>query len=266
MKILIFWDIYWRIWRKAIKKELPILKNKYKPDFIIANVDNISSGRGAIEKHILEIKDYWIDLFTSWDHIFDNYDRIKDYIEAKDSDLIIAANLYNNIDLKNLWYKVIEKNSKKLLVIHLQSETFMPVKVSNPFLKAREILDKFKKEDLDWIIIDFHKEATSEWYWMSFYLNGEVSFIFWTHTHVQTNDDFIFDFWTWLISDVWMSWPLNSVIWANYASVEKIFLTWINKWKKEQSLDKNYVVNGVFVEIEDKKCKSIEKIRIRNSL
>jgi calcineurin-like phosphoesterase len=136
-------------------------------------------------------------------------------------------------------------------------------KVYNPFIKVQEILEKFENIKLDWIIIDFHKEVTSEGYWMAHLLDSKVSFVFWTHTHIQTNDELIFPGWTWLISDVWMSGPLFSVIWADFNSVKKRFLTWINKWKIEQCLDLNYVVNWVCVEIEDSKCINIEKIRIR---
>jgi len=266
MKILIFWDVFWRIGRRALEKELPILKNKFNPDFIVANVENATSGRGIIEKHALELGDLWIDIMTSWDHVFDNFVKIKEYLEEEDSKLIRVANFYDDENLEGKWYKLIEKNGKKLLVVHLLSETFMNHKVYNPFLKIQEILSKFENEKIDWIVIDFHKEVTSEGYWMAHLLDSKVSFVFWTHTHIQTNDELIFPGGTWLISDVWMSWPLFSVIGADFNSVKNRFLTGINKWKIEQCLDKNYVVNWVCIEIEDMKCVNIEKIRIRGSL
>lgn len=266
MKILIFWDVYWRIWRAWLKKELASLKEKYKADFVIANVENATSWRWPIEKHVLELESFWIDAMTSWDHIFDNFDRIKDYLNKDNSKLIRAANFYENPDLEKIgkWYKILEKNWKKLLLIHLMWQVFMNHNVENPFYKVDEILEETKNENLDGIVIDFHKETTAEWYWLAFYLDWKVSFIFWTHTHIQTNDELILEKWTWLLSDVWMNWPLNSVIWADFESVKKRFLSWISKWKISQSLDKNYVVNWVFVEIwDDMKCKKIEKIRIR---
>jgi hypothetical protein len=265
MKVLIFWDVYWKIGRAALKKQLPLLRSKYNPDFIIVNVDNISSWRGPIEKHIIEMEKLWIDIMTWGDHIFDNLIRIKDKLEEKNSKLLRPANFYEskNYKVPGKWYKVIEKNGKKLLLIHLLWEVFMKFRVENPFIKVENILKEFKKERLDWIIIDFHKEVTSEWYWMVYFLNGKVSFIYWTHTHIQTNDDIILDNWTWIISDIWMVWSIKWVIGADYNSVEKMFLTWINKWKIEQSLDKNYIVNWVYLEIwEDSKSKKIEKIRI----
>jgi len=262
MKVLIFWDVYGRVWRDWLRKELPWLIKKYNPDFVIANVDNVSSWRWAIEKHIIELEKIWVDIMTSGDHIFDNFEKIKDYLWKKDSRLIRCANFYEQ-DLVWKGYKIFEKNGKKLLVIHLQWEVFMNHKVINPFLKAREIIDEFKWENLDWIILDFHNEATAEAYWLVYYLDWDISFMFGTHTHVQTNDDIILKKWTWFISDVGMNWPLYSIIWADYESVKPRFLSWISKWKIEQSLDDTYLVSGVYVEIwADKKCDKIEKIRI----
>jgi calcineurin-like phosphoesterase len=202
---------------------------------------------------------------TLWDHIFDNFDNIKDCIFNKNSNLLAFANFYDE-ELASSWAKVFEKNGKKLLVIHLQGEMFMNYKVVNPFLKAKEILKKYEKEKLDWIIVDFHREVTSEVYGLANYLDGEVGFVFGTHTHIQTNDERILKNGTGMICDVWMSWPLDSIIWVSFDSVKKRFLTGIAKWKLEQALGKDYVVSGVFVELWKKgKCEKVEKIRIVKS-
>lgn len=263
MKVLIFWDVYGRIWRKWLKKELPLLIKKYSPDFVIANVDNATSAKWIIEKHAIELEKMWIDIMTSWDHIFDNFGKIKDYLDDKNSKLLRVANYYNN-EIEWKWYKIFEKNWKKLLMIHLIWEVFMPWNYFNPFLKAKEILQEYKNEKIDGVIIDFHFEATAEWAWLAYYLDGDVSFIFWTHTHVQTNDDLILRKWTWFITDVWMNGPLYSIIWADFESVRPRFLEGIVRSKLEQSLDENYLVSWVYVEIgDDKKCKKIEKIKIK---
>jgi len=269
MKVLVFWDVFWRVWRAALKKELPLLKEKHKPDFVIVNIENATSWRWPIEKHARELAELGIDVMTTWDHVFDNFIRIEDYLNEENSKLIRWSNFYEHRDFPIAWkwYKIVENNGKKLLVIHLIWEVFMNKKVSNPFEMADEILEKFKWEKLDWIIVDFHKETTAEWYGLAFHLDWKISGLFWTHTHIQTNDELILPNWTWILSDVWMNWPLFSVIWADYESVRKRFLTWIGKWKIEQCLDKNYVVNGALFEIgDDMKCENIEKIRIRGKL
>lgn len=268
MKILIFWDIYWRVWRNAFLKELPNLKQKYSPDIIIANVDNLSSWRWPIEKHVVELSQAWVDLMTAWDHLFDNIEKITNYLNKPDSKLIRASNYYETSEYKIpwKWYKVIEKDGKKLLLIHFLSNNSMRDNVYNPFIKLQEILADFKDVNFDAIIVDFHKEYSSEIYWMAMSFDGEVWFCYWTHTHIQSNDELILDKWTWLINDVWMSWSLYSIIWADLKSVKQRFFTWINKWKIEQSLDDRYVVNWVFVDIENNKCNLIEKIRIKGKL
>jgi len=267
MKVLIFGDLFWRVWRKALLKEIDSLKREYKPDFVVVNWENVSSWRWPIEKHMKEIHDIWVDLFTSGDHFFDNEKNLLPYLERKDCKLIRPANYYESDFYTIPWkgYEILEKNWKRLLVLNLLSETFLRDNVYNPFLKADAILKKIEKKEwkLNWIIIDFHKEVASEWYGLQEFLDWRVSFIFWTHTHIQTNDENITELWTGLLSDVWMIWAQKSIIGSNYGSLRKRFLTGVNKWKIEQSLDSNYIMNWVLVDIDEEtgSCLSIEKIR-----
>lgn len=261
IKVLIFWDIYWRIWRNWLKKELNSLIEKYSPDFKIVNIDNISYWKWPILSHLIEFESLWFDVLTTWNHYFDNLSKIKEHIESWKSKAIRCANL--RWDLVWDWYKIVEKNWKKILVIHLLWQSFMWINSDNPFETTEKILEKHKNEKIDWIIIDFHKETTAEGYWLLHFLDWKVSFIFWTHTHVQTNDEIIFPAGTWFISDIWMNWPLYSVIWANFESVKSTFLNWYRNRAPEQSLDPNYIVSWAYVEIDENwKCLKIEKIKI----
>lgn len=269
MKILIFGDIYWRIWRKAFIKNYNNFLNKYSPDFVIANVENISSGRWPIEKHLLELDKLEIDIYTSWNHILDNYDKIKDYLDKKDSKLLRPCNFYETPYhyLAWKWYKIIEKNGKKLLVINIMSSVFLRDEMYNPFLKIDEILKSLNK-DVNWIVIDFHRETSAEIYAMWMWFDWKISFLYWTHTHIQTNDDLILPNWTWILTDIWMCWPLYSVIWADFDSLKNRYMTWINSWKIIQSLWNDYVISWVFVEIDDetKKTTNIQKFRYIDKL
>ena len=268
MKILAFWDLFGRIWRKWFQKELPKLKEKYNPDFIIVNVENIASWRWPISKLVVEMEELWVDVMTGWDHIYDNHKDIMPFLEKDDCSLLRPANFYESdlFTTPGKWYKIVEKNGKKLLVIHLIWEVFTKFNIYNPFLKVDEILKEVSGEKFDAVVVDFHKEVSSEGYWMGMFLDGRISLLFGTHTHVQSNDEMILQKWTWFISDAWMTGPLYSVIWADYGSVEKRFLSWILKWKIDQDLWKDYVVSWVFAEINDYKCSQIEKIRIRGKL
>lgn len=270
MRILIFWDIYGRVWRNAFKKHFLDIKNKYNPDFTIVNPENISSWRWPTLKHMREIDVLGIDMYTSWNHIYDNYNDIKDYLDAPNSKLIRPANFYESehVYFPWKWFKVLEKNWKKILVINLMSWVFLRDEVYNPFLKAEEILKSMNLDDFNGIIIDFHRETTSEIYAMGMFLDSKISFLYGTHTHIQTNDELILPGGTGLITDVGMSWPLYSVIWADFESMKSRFLSWVLKWKIDQALWKEYVVSACVVDIDEKtkKCLNIEKIRIRGEL
>ena len=265
MKILAFGDIYGRIGRRAFLEYFPLLKREHNPDFTIVNIDNITSGRGVVEKHAKEIEAAGVDVMTGGDHIIDNLKNITDYLDADNSPLLRPANLWESSKYVFPWvgHKLLEKNWKKLLIIHLLGHAFMDkFNARNAFLEADAILDLYKDREVNNVIIDFHKEATAEIQWLARYLDGRVSAVFWTHTHVQTNDDIILPKGTGLLWDVWMNGPLNSVIGAEFGSVKRMFLTGIFKWKIEQSLDPHYLINAVLFELDDAgKCISIEKIK-----
>ncbi len=265
MKLLIFWDIYWRNWRRLIGTYLPSLKLKYSPDFIIWNSENITSGKWPNLKHIQYMKELWFDCLTWWDHVFSNLKYIKDYLNIWDCIQIRPANFYEstNYIMPWKWFKIIEKSGFKILVINLIWDAFMNTKVYNPFLKIDEILNNYSNENFDAIIVDFHRETTAEMYAMSEFLNWKVSLIYGTHTHVQTNDEHILSWWTWMICDVWMSWALRSSIWQTFETRLPKFITWLNIFSEKPVQDLwDWVLNWIYIEIQDKKCISIEKIRI----
>ena len=266
MKILIFCDIYGRIGRTAFLQLLPSLKQTYSPDCIIANIDNISSGRGAIEEHIRILEKSGVDVMCSGDHFFDNETDLQEYMANKDCNLIRPANFYevSGLSVMGKGYKIIEKKWKKIAVIHLMGQIFMKYEVYNPFLKLQELLELPEIKSSDVVIVDFHKEATSEVWAMGRIFDGKVSVVYGTHTHIQTNDDEILPKGSGFISDVWMCWPKNSVIWASLDSVKWRFMTWLTKGKIVQSLEKDYVIQGLFVETHenDRTTLHIEKIKL----
>lgn len=261
MKLLIFWDIYGRLWRKAFIKEYENLKEKYQPDLCIVNIENITSGRGPATVHAQLIENLWVDLMTGWDHIFDNMPDIATYFWKHNCKLIRPANFIVSPKFSLPWdgYKIITSTSwKKLLVIQLLWEVFMNHRVENPFHKITEILDTIPASSYDCCIVEFHRETTAELYGMAHYLDGRVSLVYWTHTHIQTNDAHVLNWGTWVITDIWMNGPFDSVIWATFESVEKRFFSWISKGKIEQQLKWKYIINALRVEIDDTTWKCID--------
>lgn len=105
------------------------------------------------------------------------------------------------------------------------SDVFMVEKMYNPFLRADEVLKQYEQEKLDGIIVDFHRETTSESYMLSMYLDGRASLVYGTHTHIQTNDEHILPKGTGMICDVGMTGALNSSIGQTYESRIAGFLT-----------------------------------------
>ncbi len=270
MKILVFWDIYGRIWRKGFLKEIEGLKTRFKPDFTVVNIENITSGRGPVTQHAEMIEAAWIDVMTWGDHIFDNVDGIRDFFKKEKCNLIRPANFYDNPSWEILWEGsiIVEKDWKRLLVIQLLWEAFMSHKVQNPFLKIDEILAWYSESDYDGVLVDFHRETTAELYGMAHHLDSRVSLVYGTHTHVQTNDAQVLPGGTWLIGDVGMNGPSHSVIGAEFDSVKKRFLSGIQRGKIEQALWKQYLINAVYLEIDPKSKKTlhIENISYKATL
>ena len=265
MRVLIFWDVYGRLWRKAFIKEYQELKEKYQADLCIVNIENITSGRWPATIHAQMIENLWVNLMTGWDHIFDNMPDIATYFWKEGCKLIRPANFIVSQKFPLPWdgYRIIKSPSwKKLLVIQILWEVFMNHKVENPFHKITEILDSIPESDYDACAVEFHRETTAELYGMANYLDGRVSLVYGTHTHIQTNDAHILTQWTWVITDIWMNGPFESVIGATFESVEKRFFSWISKWKILQQLKWKYIINALIVDIDDDswKCLKIENI------
>jgi metallophosphoesterase (TIGR00282 family) len=270
VKILIFWDIYGRLWRKAFIKEFPRMKEKYAPDFSVVNIENITSGRGPATVHAELIDALWVDIMTGWDHIFDNMPDIGKYFSKEGCKLIRPANFISSqhYTLPGDGYRIIEKDNKKLLVIQLLWEAFMAHKVDNPFVKVEQILKEISPDSYDGVIVEFHRETTAELYGMAHFLDGQVSAVYGTHTHIQTNDAHILAWGTGILTDVGMNGPFESVIWADFLSVKKRFLTGIQRGKIEQKLTGKYLINALLLEIDEttKLCKSIENISFTGTL
>ncbi len=263
MKVLIFWDIYGRMGRKVLASELPKLKEKYSPDFTIVNIENCTSGRWPIMEHAYEIEKLGVDIMTSWDHIYDQKDKIEWYLSQEKSILIRPANFQLHPWNIWKWYTIIQKWDMKLLVIQLIGEVFMNHKVDNPFLKLQNILDAIPRESYDACIVDFHRETTAEIYGLWKYFDSKISLLYGTHTHIQTADAHIMKWGTGIIADVWMNGPHDGVIGASPESVFPRFFSGIQRWKIEQEIHGASVISALYTEIDMHTwtCLHIEPIR-----
>jgi len=214
MNILFIGDVFSSIGREMIEQYLPQLKNKYHIDVVIANVENATHGKGLLKKHYEEFLFQGISLMTMGNHTFAKKELF-DYIDEADR-LIVPYNQPKA--LPGVGSREMTIQGKKIRVTNLLGITFMDGKSQNPF----EAIDDVLKEDTSDIhIIDFHAEATSEKMALGYYLDGKVSAVLGTHTHVPTADEKILPQGTAYQSDVGMTGPYESVIGCDKDSIIK---------------------------------------------
>ena len=212
MKILFIGDIVGKLGRKAVGEVLPDLKKKEKIDFVIANGENLAHGRGATEKTLQEVMDSGVDFFTSGPHIFAH----PEIFEA-DFPLIRPANYPEN--MPGGGYALIKFGGRKLLVVNLVGKeefigrTYLEkgAKFENPFKMVEGIITS-KGGEADLIFVDFHAELTSETRATGFFLDGRVTVVVGTHTHVPTADTQILPKGTGYVTDLGMCGAKDSVL------------------------------------------------------
>ncbi len=208
MKVIFFGDIVGSIGRKGLKLAVDEVKQKIKPDLMIANIENLAHGKGVTEKTFQEVNSLGIDVFTSGNHIFRKPDY-KKLLPAK-KNFLRPANFTGDVPGHG-WY-VVEAGNIKVGVGNLQGRVFMNMLVDDPFRKADEIVDQMKEQGAEIIIIDFHAEATSEKQAFGWYMDGKVSAVIGTHTHIQTNDARVLPCGTAYITDVGFCGAQDSVL------------------------------------------------------
>lgn len=254
MNILFIGDIVGRPGREAIKALLPKLIDREKIYLVVANGENAAGGSGINPKCAEELFSYGIDVLTSGDHIF----KRQEVLSIIDNPYLLRpANLPPQALGKG--YCILEKKGIKIGVLNLQGRVFMQP-IDCPFRIAQEIVEKIRKET-NIIIVDIHAEATSEKIALSFFLDGEVSLVCGTHTHVQTADEKILPLGCAYITDVGMTGPCGSVIGRRKEQVIERFLTGMPT-RFEVALE-DVQLQGVVCEIDQNsgKAKAIKRVK-----
>lgn len=212
-------DIVGTVGRKALKTMMPKLKEKYPNAVFIANGENAAGGRGITAAIAKDFYELGIQGITLGNHTWDQKD-IFDFIDEDDK-MIRPANFPPGTPGRGSM--VIKVKDQELLIINLQGRTFLPP-IDCPFRKVDEILEKSKKK-YKFVFVDFHAEATSEKIAMGWHLDGRVSAVVGTHTHVQTNDQRVLPQGTAYITDVGMVGPRDGILGMEKSAVLQKFKT-----------------------------------------
>lgn len=255
MKILFIGDIVGEPGRKAIKKLLPGIVKKNSVDCVIANGENAAGGSGITPPLAKEIKDAGVDIITSGDHIW----KRKEVTELLEEDRSVLRPLNYPLGVPGAGSGVLELDSgAKIGVINLVGRVFMQA-VECPFRSSREEVDRIRKITPN-IFVDIHAEATSEKVALGWHLDGLVTGIFGTHTHIQTADEKILPGGTAYITDVGMTGPYDSVIGRRKEEILTRFITQMPQ--KFRMAENDVWLNGALVEFDDKtgKAGSIKRI------
>lgn len=254
MRILAVGDIVGNSGVNKLKAELQSIKDEFSIDFVIVNAENAAEGMGLTVKNYNDIISAGTDCITMGNHTWGKKEIFQIIDEPK---LLRPINYPEGVCGKG--YNIFECNGKKIAVINAMGRAEINVQTENPFIQVKKLVDEIKAK-VDIIILDFHAEATAEKQAMGYYLDGDVTVIFGTHTHVQTADEKILKKGTAYISDIGMTGPMDSVLGMDKDAALKRFLTALPE--KYRVADGDTMLNGCIFEIDDSsnKVNNIQRI------
>ncbi|WP_457640584.1 TIGR00282 family metallophosphoesterase [Persephonella sp.] len=255
MKFLIIGDVIGRTGRNALKEFLPSLLKEEQPDLVIANGENSAGGFGITKKVYDELLSLGIDVITSGNHIWDKKEVLK-FIDQEER-LLRPANYPPSALGRG--YGVYTKDNKKIAVINLMGRVFMGIPLDCPFRKFDEIYEELK-DTVDYIIVDFHGEATSEKMAFGYYVDGRADIVFGTHSHVPTADEQILPKGTAYITDVGLTGAVHSVIGMKIEEPIQKFITGMPI--KYEVATKGFLLNCLIVEIDETETK-IKRVKLK---
>ncbi|MGD1089132.1 MAG: TIGR00282 family metallophosphoesterase [Verrucomicrobiota bacterium] len=268
MKIFFIGDIVGQPGRNAVKTLLPRVREQHAPDFVIANGENSAGGSGITPKIAEEIFSAGVDVITSGDHLWDQKEVME--LLANEKRFLRPLNYPSGTPGQGSGVFQIQTRNPGtrtqgpilIAVLNAQGRTFMPP-LENPFLLAAGEVKRLR-EQTQIIFVDFHAEATSEKIAFARFLDGQVSAVVGTHTHVQTADEQIFPGGTAYLTDAGFTGPHESILGREIEPVIKKFLTGI---PQRFEVAKNRVLlHGAVIEIDDASGKAIKIQRVSESL
>lgn len=220
MRLLFVGDVIGKPGRRAVQNLLPGLVDRHRADYVIVNVENSAGGFGVTPEVLNEFRDLPIDCFTTGNHVWDK----KEVFDLLDREprLLRPAN-YPDGNPGHGIYVGETAGGIKVATINLEGRVFMH-SLDSPFLGADRLLEGLDRKQVKVVFVDFHAEATSEKQALGFYLDGRVSAVVGTHTHVPTADERILPNGTAFQTDTGMTGPYESIIGMRADKVVRRFL------------------------------------------
>ncbi|MBI2798547.1 YmdB family metallophosphoesterase [Candidatus Saccharibacteria bacterium] len=258
MKILYIGDIVARIGRKAVTQVLPELKREKQIDFVIAQSENMATGNGLTEKGVSDMMDAGVDFFTGGNHSFKKPEFLPKF-EDHTVPVIRPANMPGE-HVPGRGWAVVDTAFGKILIINVLGITFNSEEVENSLRVVDKILEENSHQKLAASLVDFHGDLSSEKVAVGFYLDGRVSAVVGSHTHVPTADARVLSGGTAHITDTGMTGPIDSVL-----GVKKEII--IGRWLGDRTESFDWPKSGtvrfssVLIDVDQSgKAKSIEQI------
>lgn len=260
MNVLCVGDIVGKPGREIIRTHLDEIKKEHSIDFVIVNGENAAAGSGITSRLADELLSMGCDVITLGDHTWDQKD-LQEYLNQTQA-VIRPANFPEGNPGKGWGIYEVSKGIK-IGVVNIIGRVFMRYQVDCPFRTLEGIVEKISEQTPN-IIVDFHAETTSEKIAMGHFINGKISALYGTHTHVQTADEKILSEGTAYITDLGMTGPHDSVIGQDKEIILERFLT--SRPIKFHVAENDVILNGIVVEVDEKTGKARKITRVQKPL
>lgn len=251
MRVLFIGDVVGKPGRQALEAIVPGLRDQFRIDLVVANGENAAGGRGLTIRTAREIFEAGVDIISSGNHIWDQKE-IFGHLDGDDP-ILRPANYPPGSPGRGIL------THKGLTVLNLQGRTFMPA-IDCPFRSADAALEGHDPSTP--VLVDMHAEATSEKVAMGWYLDGRVTAVFGTHTHVPTADYRILPRGTAYVSDAGMTGARDSVIGFEIAAVHRLFLSGLPTRLPVEETSRALTFNSILLEIDDKSGRAVSIQRL----
>jgi len=261
LKVLFLGDVFGKPGRSAVKRLVPRLISRHGIDLVVANAENVANGAGVTPEGADELLAAEVNLLTSGNHIWSKREIVP-YLDAPGSRLLRPANYPEGAPGRG--HAVVETpDGRKLGVLNLEGRVFMK-DLDDPFRTAQRLVASLRDQGARAILVDMHCDATSEKNAMGWFLDGKVSAVLGTHTHIQTADARVLPGGTAFITDVGMCGPWDSVIGVKKELVLERFLT--QRPVSFEPARRDVYLQGALVDIDESsgRARSIERVQERD--